>query len=509
MNLQIKGRFYIVASALLALFLGALDTLIMSAAMPTIVADLGGLDLYSWVFSSYLLSRAISLPIFGKLADLFKTKNLFLFSVAMFILSSLLAGVSVSMTQLIVARVVQGIGSGGCFALVTIVLSEVSTPEKRGKMLSLGSFVWGLASVLGPPIGGFIVYYFSWRWIFFLNIPLGSLSFLGICVYFRETRKKRSTVSIDWWGIITLSITMLSLLTAFLLTGQGSAWHSYEIMGLFALTVFCGMVFFYVEKRAKEPVLPVEFFSVRGFRVGNGAVFFSSFAVFSIVAYSPLFIQGALGKTPVQLGMVMLVLSLAWSAGALICGQIAHKIGHKPNAIGGAVLILSGSAMALTFTASTPLIFCYIALSLAGLGMGFNSISTLLVVQSSLEEKDLGVATSSQQFARTLGGTIGVGVTGSLAIGRISEGMDQFIHSGSTGPVSMGLVHQIRENVENLFRSDIQSLIPAPVLLSLREIVSSGIWIVFLLALMASILSLILSFRLPGRKQTAIKDDDH
>jgi len=207
--------------------------------------------------------------------------------------------------------------------------------------------------------------------------------------------------------------------------------------------------------------------------------------------------------------MVMLVLSLAWSAGALICGQIAHKIGHKPNAIGGAVLILSGSAMALTFTASTPLIFCYIALSLAGLGMGFNSISTLLVVQSSLEEKDLGVATSSQQFARTLGGTIGVGVTGSLAIGRISEGMDQFIHSGSTGPVSMGLVHQIRENVENLFRSDIQSLIPAPVLLSLREIVSSGIWIVFLLALMASILSLILSFRLPGRKQTAIKDDDH
>ena len=316
-------------------------------------------------------------------------------------------------------------------------------------------------------------------------------------------------MSIDWWGIITLSITMLSLLTAFLLTGQGSAWHSYEIMGLFALTVFCGMVFFYVEKRAKEPVLPVEFFSVRGFRVGNGAVFFSSFAVFSIVAYSPLFIQGALGKTPVQLGMVMLVLSLAWSAGALICGQIAHKIGHKPNAIGGAVLILSGSAMALTFTASTPLIFCYIALSLAGLGMGFNSISTLLVVQSSLEEKDLGVATSSQQFARTLGGTIGVGVTGSLAIGRISEGMDQFIHSGSTGPVSMGLVHQIRENVENLFRSDIQSLIPAPVLLSLREIVSSGIWIVFLLALMASILSLILSFRLPGRKQTAIKDDDH
>ena len=500
MNTQIKGRFYIVASALLALFLGALDTLIMSAAMPTIVADLGGLDLFSWVFSAYLLSRAVSLPVFGKLADLYKTKNLFLFSVAMFILSSLLAGASVSMTQLIVARVVQGIGAGGCFALVTIVLSEVSTPEKRGKMLSLGSFVWGLASVLGPPIGGFVVYYFSWQWIFYMNIPLGSLSFLGICLYFKETRQKTSEVSIDGWGIITLTLTILSFLTAFLLAGQGIPWHSFRIIGLFILTALSGVTFFYVEKRAKEPVLPVDFFSVRGFKIGNGAVFFSSFAVFSIVAYSPLFIQGALGKTPVQLGMVMLVLSLAWSAGALICGQIVHKVGRKPNAIGGAVLILSGSAMALAFTASTPLIFCYIALSLAGMGMGFSSIATLLVVQSSLEEKHLGVATSSQQFARTLGGTIGVGVTGSLAIGRISEGIDRFITSGVTGPVSMDLIQQIRENVENLFQPDVQSLIPASVLLPLREIVSSGIWIVFLFALLASILSLMFAFRLPGKK---------
>ncbi len=508
MNLQIKGRFYIVASALLALFLGALDALIMSAAMPTIVVDLGGLDLYSWVFSAYLLSRAVSLPIFGKMADLFKTKNLFLFSVAMFILSSLLAGASVSMIQLIIARVVQGIGAGGCFALVTIVLSEVSTPEKRGKMLSLSSFVWGLASVLGPPIGGFVVHYFSWQWIFYMNIPLGSISFLGICLYFRETRQKRREVSIDGWGIITLSVTILSLLIAFLLTGQGTPWFSLKIIGMLVLTVLTGIVFFYVEKRAKEPVLPVEFFSVRGFRTGNGAAFFSSFAVFSILAYCPLFIQGALGKTAVQLGMVMLVLSLAWSAGALICGQIAHRIGHKPNAIGGAFLVLFGCAMTLTFTASTPLSAFYIALTLAGLGIGFNSISTLLVVQNSLNKKDLGVASSSQQFARTLGGTIGVGAAGSLVIGRITEGIDRFISSGVTGSVSMDLIQQIRENVENLFQPDVQSLIPASVLLPLREIVSSGIWIVFLFALMASMLSLILSFRLPGRKQMAIKDDD-
>ena len=164
-----KRRIYIIGSALLALFIGALDTLIMSSAMPTIVADLGGLNLYSWVFSAYLLSRAVSLPVFGKLADLLSSKKLFLTSILIFIVTSILAGVSKSMMQLIFSRVLQGIGAGGCFALVYIVLSEISSSEKRGKMMSLTSFVWGLASVLGPSLGGFIVYYFPWRWIFYLN----------------------------------------------------------------------------------------------------------------------------------------------------------------------------------------------------------------------------------------------------------------------------------------------------------------------------------------------------
>ena len=181
--INLKSRFYVIAAALLALFLGALDTLVMGAAMPTIVADLGGLHLYSWVFSVYLLTRAVSLPIFGKLCDIFNSKKLYTISIVIFLLSSILAGVSQNMTQLTFSRALQGVGAGGNFALAYIVLADISPPEKRGKMMALASFVWGIASVLGPTLGGFIVNYFSWRWIFFINIPLGSFALMGILMY--------------------------------------------------------------------------------------------------------------------------------------------------------------------------------------------------------------------------------------------------------------------------------------------------------------------------------------
>jgi len=168
--LSSKSRFYVLSAALMALFLGAMDALVMSAAMPTIVADLGGLHLFSWVYSVYFLSRAVSLPVFGKLADLFKTKTLFIVSIGIFLISSIMAGLSQNMTFLIIFRVFQGIGAGGNFALVYIVLADISPPENRGKILSLASSIWGIASVLGPTLGGFIVTYFSWRWIFFTEV---------------------------------------------------------------------------------------------------------------------------------------------------------------------------------------------------------------------------------------------------------------------------------------------------------------------------------------------------
>jgi MFS family permease len=364
-------------------------------------------------------------------------------------------------------------------------------------MMSLASFIWGVASILGPSIGGFIVNYISWRWVFFMNLPLGALSFLGIYSYFKETREKRDKVSVDILGLTSLSITVLSLLTAFMLAGEGHPWLSLEITGLLTLSVGVGAAFYFIEKHAAEPVIPLSFFAVQSFRLGNAAVFFCSFAIFGLVAYSPLFIQGALGKTPVELGLAMVSLSLAWSAGALLCGQTIHRVGHKNSAIIGAFFLLLGCGMTLFFSSSTTFTACFIALGFAGLGMGFVSISTLLIVQNSVAEKDLGIATASNQFSRTLAGTIGVGISGSLASSRIAKGMEAIVSSNKNLDIPTELVDEISRNVETLFHPDVQASLPPALLASLHQLVGEGVMVVFILSMVMTSITAVFCFMLP------------
>ncbi len=492
-----KNRIFIIVASLLALFLGALDALVMGAAMPSIVAHLGGLHLYSWAFSAYLLSRAVALPVFGKLCDLYSSKKLFNVSICIFLAGSVLAGLSRDMTQLILSRALQGIGAGGNFALTYIVLSDISSPENRGKMMSIASFVWGVASVLGPTIGGFIVNYFSWQWIFFINIPVGAVSLLGIFFYLIETREKREEVSIDYLGILTLSTTILALLTAFLLAGRSYDWLSFQIVGLFVITAGVGFAFFHVEKRAKEPVISMDFFRLKGFRMGNGAAFFASFAIFSLSSFSPLFIQGALGKTPAQLGVAMVPLGLGWSFGALFCGQLVNLLGKRTATILGGVLLAAGNVATLWFSSETSLIVCSMTLAVAGLGMGFVSIATLLLVQNSVDASNLGIATASHQFTRTLGGTIGIGISGSLVTARFLNTLEKVMSFDLRQKIDPALFSQIQQNIENIFRPEIQTLLSTDVRQALEEAVGHGVMPMFWASLLAAMVCLLLSFMLP------------
>ena len=266
-SLTTKERNYIIGSALLALFLGALDALIMSAAMPSIVADLGGLHLYAWVYSVYFLTRAVSLPIFGKLADLYHSKYLFLLSISIFLVSSIAAGLSQSMSFLIFCRIFQGIGAGGNFALVYIVLSEVAPPERRARTLSLASSVWGISSVAGPTLGGFIVSYFSWRWIFFINVPMGLACLAGIAFFLKETRTKKKDVSIDIKGLTLFSSFILGLLILFITGGRDLPWLSWEMLVLASGTLILGLWFYFEETKCQEPFIDIRFFKNSGFAV--------------------------------------------------------------------------------------------------------------------------------------------------------------------------------------------------------------------------------------------------
>lgn len=243
-----------------------MDALVMSAAMPTIVSELGGLHLYSWVYSAYFLSRAVALPIFGKLADLFKNKNIFLISIAIFMLSSIAAGLSPNMIILIVCRVFQGIGAGGNFALVYIVLADISPPEQRARTMSFTSTIWGIASVLGPTLGGFIVTYFSWRWIFFINVPLGFFSLAGIAFLLVEIREKKKEISLDISGVLTLSVSILGLLLIFLMGVGNTRGCRFKLPGLRVSRLFPGSG---LSIRKSGP--KIRFFPWRFFEAGDSA----------------------------------------------------------------------------------------------------------------------------------------------------------------------------------------------------------------------------------------------
>ncbi len=490
-------RRFLVPATLLALFLGALDTLAMSAVMPTIVAELGGLHLYSWVFSAYMLSRAVALPIFGKLSDLFPNRTLYAVSIGIFLAGSVLAGMADSMMFLTLARVVQGIGAGGNFALAYIVLADIAAPGRRGKMMSLASFVWGLASVLGPTFGGLLVTYVSWRWIFFINLPLGGLSMAGILFFLYETREKRKSAAIDYAGAALLTATVLSLLAAFLLGGRDYSWSSPPILGLFALTAGGAAAFLGVERRAAEPILPLKFFRVQGFRAGNVAVFFSSVAIFCVATYAPLFIQGALGRNPAELGLAMVSLSLGWSTGALFTGQLAHRIGERRAVLFGAVCLAAGGVWTANFSSEMSLALCSAALGVAGIGMGAVSIGTLLVVQNSVGDADLGTATSAHQFTRTLGGTIGVGVAGSLVTGRFVVAFNRLADGGLAEKMPADTAELVRRSVENVFQPEIQARLSVAVRETLGRAVADSVDIAFRIALVAALICLAVSFRLP------------
>lgn len=489
-----RGKVFIIGAALIALFLCAMDALVMSVAMPTIISELGGLHLYAWVYSGFFLTNSISLPIIGKLADLYKTKTLFIISISIFIISSIAAGLSNNMLFLIIARAFQGVGAGGNITLVYIVLSDVSSPEKRAKTLALASFIWGIASVVGPSVGGFITTYLSWRWIFFINLPIGLISMLGVGLFFTEMRSKKERVNLDLPGAFTLAGTVICGLVIVLAGGSEFPWVSFQTLLFGLLTIGFAVAFIQLENRAGDPILNLSFFRIRGFAFGNGAAFLASFAIFSLFAYTPLFIQGAMRKTPLEVGIVMLALSLGWSVGSVFISRFLHLISNKAASGLGAVLIAAGAVYALTFDTSTTMLECFIAFSFSGLGMGFVTLCTLLEVQASLSYKDLGVATSSQQFARTLGGAIGVGISGGVVSGRFLAMLEK---AGTAVPEN--IMEQVSKNIESIFQPEFFSTLSSTTKQLLQNAVVETISWVFWIVLAAAVIGLVFSVLLPGR----------
>ena len=415
-------------------------------------------------------------------------------------MASLAAGFAKSMFFLIVCRAIQGIGAGGNFALVYIVLADISPPEDRGKVYSLGSFVWGLASVLGPTMGGFIVAYFSWPWIFFINVPLGVLSLIGVSRYQIETREKKDKAILDYGGALTLTISILGLLFVFLLAGRNHSWRSPLVLSLWAVTMVSGVLFYFAERSAKDPILPMHFFKLRGFSAGNAAVVMSSFAIFSFFGFAPLFIQEALEKSPLEVGSTVLSLSLGWSIGSLVLGRFVHRWGTKKSSITGAILLAVGCAVALTFSTVTPTSTFLWVFALVGVGMGFVSLATVLVVQNSVDASDLGVATSSHQFSRNLGATVGIGICGSIFTAGFSTQFQSALTGSQAEKLPEVLAETIIRNADSVLRPEIRDQLPPDILLHIKDAVAQGVHLVFWATLVAAVFCLVCCLLLPQDK---------
>ncbi|MFN8062651.1 MAG: MDR family MFS transporter [Vicinamibacterales bacterium] len=395
-------------------FLAAVEATIVATAMPTVVAQLGGLAHYSWVFSAYVLTSTVTMPLWGKLSDLYGRRPFYLASIAIFVLGSALSGMAHTMTELIVCRALQGFGAGGLVPLGMTIIGELYTLEERARMQGVFSGVWGVASIVGPLVGGFITERISWRWVFYLNLPLGILA-ATLVMAGLPAMARRAAPRIDYLGAGLFVASLTAMMIALGQTGAPDASLApTAVAGLYAVAAVLGALFLRVEQRAAEPILPLTILRGRFVAPVTICGFLLGGAMFSALSFVPLFIQGAMGGTATQAGSVMTPLLLGWVSMAIVTGRLLPKVGYRPMIIGGLCCITLGFVGLLGVTRESALRWIYAYLGLMGLGMGMAALALMLALQNAVDRAHLGVATSLGAFTRSVGGAIGVAILGSV-----------------------------------------------------------------------------------------------
>jgi EmrB/QacA subfamily drug resistance transporter len=420
-----RRKWLVVVAVDLAMFLAALDSTVIGTAMPTIAANLGGLSLFSWTFSIYLLTSTAALPLFGRLSDLFGRRNMFVVAVWVFTGASALCGLAPSMVFLIAARALQGIGGGGIFALSQAVFGEIFPPHERGKMQGYLAAVWGISALAGPLIGGLIVEYLGWRWTFFVNVPVGVAANYMLVVGLTGLAGRGARGRIDYAGAACLLVSIVALMLALLDVGRlGQPFGAKAVVGLGICLAFT-VAFLVIEGRAPEPIVPLGLCGSRIFATTNVCLFLSGIAMFGAISFIPLFVQGVLGGTAVQAGSVLTPTSLSWVAGSTIGGRLLNRLGYRTLAVAGMASLTAGYLHLTRLGPGSPLSHAGWSGVLLGIGMGLITIATIVGVQSAAPPGQLGVASTLPFFFRNIGATIGVAIMGTILnahVGGMGEG---------------------------------------------------------------------------------------
>ena len=396
------------------LFLAALDQTVVATALPTVVGELGGLDYYSWVVTAYLLSATVSTPLYGKLSDMYGRRALFQAAILVFLAGSLLVGLAQGMLQLVIFRGIQGAGAGGLMSMTFAVIGDVVSPRQRGRYIGLLAGVWAFASVVGPLIGGFIVDNFSWRWVFLVNLPVGAVAF-GVTSSVLRLPVAGRPHRVDVEGAALLILGVTCVLLALVWGGTEYRWSSPVILGLATVGTLGLVMFVYWERRVSEPLLPMRLFESSIFSVSSALGFLTGTALFGGVIFLPLFLQIVTGMSATNSGLLLLPLTAGVVAGSVGSGRIISYTGrYRAWPIGGFGLATVGMFLLSTMTASTAASLSSIYMVVLGVGVGSAMQVTVLVVQNSVDYRDLGVATSAAQFFRQMGGSFGVALFGAI-----------------------------------------------------------------------------------------------
>ena len=412
------------AGLMLCLLLAALDQTIVGTAEPRIIASLSGFDRYPWVATTYLLTSTICMPIFAKLSDMYGRKWFFLLGAVIFVASSGLCGGAGElnfipldgMGQLILFRGLQGLGAGIMFGLVFTIVGDIFSPAERGKFQGLFASVWGAASIFGPTLGGWLTDNLSWRWCFWVNLPVGVIAIAAIWLEFPAFRPQAVRRIIDWWGVVTLIACLVPLLLALTWVTQ-YGWSSLRVVSLLALAAVMLVAFLFVETRAAEPLIPLSLFSDPVIRVCSLANFLVGIGMFGVIIYIPLFMQGVMGVSATRSGSLLTPMMLAAVTGNIFGGQVTSRTGkYKTLAVTGSVLIAAGMLVFAQLNTTTPNWFVVIGMVLSGLGMGFVQPVYTVAVQNAAPRQHMGTATASVQFFRAIGSTIGVAAFGSVLL---------------------------------------------------------------------------------------------
>ena len=413
----------ILPGLLLAIMLAMLDQLVVSTALPRIVGDLGGVTHLSWVVTAYVLASTVTTPLYGKLGDLYGRKRWLMIAIVIFLVGSALSGLAHSMDQLIAFRALQGLGAGGLLTGAIATIGDLVSPRERGQYMGYIMGVMTLAMIAGPLVGGYITENFSWRWIFYINMPIGgaALAYLAATMHLPRHRVEHK---IDYAGAVSLTIAVTSIILMTTWGGTQYAWASVQVIGLAALAIVSTAAFLYIEAHAPEPILPLGVFRNRNFSVAIAMSFLLGLVLFGALTFLPLYQQTVQHLSPTQSGLMLIPMMLGSTVTALISGQVTTKTGrYKVLPIVGAGMMTLGMYLLTGIGLHTSLVTTGIYFAVIGLGMGFLMQITTLVAQNSVAPQEMGVASSARTFFQQIGGSIGVAAFGAVFARRLIESL--------------------------------------------------------------------------------------